>query len=113
MTQSQAYPATRRLLGSYATYQEAQRVVDQLSDAKFPVQHVGIIGKDVRITERVTGRMTVIRAALAGMATGAWFGLLVGFVFWIVSPWAPEAVLSGVLLGAFFGAAWGAVAHFL
>ena len=113
MTQSQVYPASRRLLGSYATYPEAQRVVDQLSDAKFPVEHVGIIGKDVRITERVTGRLTVTRAALAGMATGAWLGLFIGFVFWIVSPWAPEALLSGVLLGAFFGAAWGAVAHLL
>jgi hypothetical protein len=113
MTHSQTYPATRRVLGSYATYPEAQRVVDQLSDAKFPVQHVGIIGKDVRLTEKVTGRLTVARAALAGMATGAWFGLFIGFVFWIVSPWAPEAVLSGVLLGAVFGATWGAVAHFL
>jgi hypothetical protein len=113
MTQSQAYPATRRVLGSYATYAEAQQVVDQLSDAKFPVEHVGIIGRDVRITEKVTGRLTVGRAAVAGLATGAWLGLLIGFVFWIVSPWAPEAVLSGVLLGAVFGAAWGAAAHLL
>lgn len=113
MTQSHAYPATHRVLGSYATYSEAQRVVDQLSDAKFPVQYIGIIGNDVRLTEKVTGRLTVARAALAGTATGAWLGLFIGFVFWIVSPWAPEALLSGVLLGAFFGAAWGAAAHLL
>jgi hypothetical protein len=113
MTQSHAYPATRRALGSYATYPEAQRVVDQLSDAKFPVQYVSIIGRDVRLTEKVTGRLTVGRAALAGMATGAWLGLFIGFVFWIVSPWAPEALLSGVLLGALFGAVWGATAHLL
>ena len=113
MTQSQAYQSTRKVLGSYATYPEAQRVVDQLSDAKFPVQHVGIIGNDVLFTERVTGRLTVGRAALAGLATGAWLGLFIGFVFWIVSPWAPEALLSGVLLGALFGAAWGTVAHLL
>ncbi len=113
MTQSQAAPATRRVLGTYSTYSEAQRVVDQLSDAKFPVQYVGIIGKDVRIAERVLGRLTVGRAALAGLATGAWLGLFIGFVFWIVSPWAPEALLSGVLLGSVFGAVWGTVAHLL
>jgi hypothetical protein len=113
MTQSQADPATRRVLGTYSTYPEAQRVVDKLSDEKFPVQYVGIIGKDVRITEKVMGRLTVGRAALAGVATGAWLGLFIGFVFWIVSPWAPEALLSGVLLGAVFGAVWGAVAHVL
>ena len=113
MTQSQAYRSTRKVLGSYATYPEAQRVVDQLSDAKFPVEHVGIIGNDVLLTERVTGRLTVGRAALAGMATGAWLGLFIGFVFWIVSPWAPGALLSGVLLGALFGAVWGATAHLL
>jgi hypothetical protein len=39
--------------------------------------------------------------------------LFIGFVFWIVSPWAPEALLSGVLLGVLFGAVWGTVAHLL
>ncbi|MDX6232777.1 MAG: hypothetical protein QOH68_1777, partial [Nocardioidaceae bacterium] len=33
--------------------------------------------------------------------------------FWIVSPWAPEALLSAVLLGALFGAVWGTVAHLM
>ncbi len=113
MTQSHTDLATSRLIGSYPSYRAAQRVVDRLADAKFPVQHVSIIGRDVRITEKVTGRLTVGRAALAGMATGAWLGLLIGFVFWIVSPWAPEALLSGVLLGALFGAVWGTVAHLL
>jgi hypothetical protein len=113
MTQGQADVAKTRVIGSYPSYLDAQRVVDQLADAKFPVEHVSIIGNDLRLTERVVGRLTVGRAALAGLATGAWLGLFIGFVFWIVSPWAPEAVLSGVLLGALFGAVWGAVAHLL
>jgi hypothetical protein len=113
MTQSHADSATQRVVGTYPTYSEAQRVVDRLADSKFPVQYVRIIGRDVRITEQVVGRLTVGRAALAGLATGTWLGLLIGFVFWIVSPWAPEAVLSGVLLGALFGAVWGTVAHLM
>jgi hypothetical protein len=113
MTQSHTDVARSRVIGSYPSYLDAQRLVDQLADAKFPVQYVSIVGNDVRITEKVIGRLTVGRAALAGMATGAWLGLLIGFVFWIVSPWAPEALLSGVLLGVVFGAVWGTVAHML
>jgi hypothetical protein len=102
-----------RVIGSYPTYEEAQRVVDTLSDRTFPVEHVTIIGRDLQLRERVTGRLTTWRAALAGAATGAWFGLFVGLVFWIVSPWAFGAVVTGVLLGLVFGAFWGAVAHVL
>jgi hypothetical protein len=99
MAQSHVDVASSRVIGSYPRYLAAQRVVDRLADAKFPVEYVSIIGKDVRITEKVTGRLTVSRAALAGTATGTWLGLFIGFVFWIVSPWAPEALESGVLLG--------------
>ncbi|MDQ1628829.1 MAG: hypothetical protein QOI54_2573 [Actinomycetota bacterium] len=100
-----------RPLGSYPTYEEAQRVVDRLADLKFPVEHVTVLGRDLTLVEHVVGRLTIGRAALAGMATGVWFGLFLGLVFWIVSPWAPGAVLAAVLLGAAFGAVWGAIAH--
>jgi hypothetical protein len=113
MTQSHVDVRTGRAIGSYPTYAEAQRVVDRLSDEKFPVEHVSIVGKDLRLVEKVVGRMTVGRAALAGLATGAWFGAVVGLVFWIVSPWALGAVVAAVLIGALFGAIWGAVAHLL
>jgi hypothetical protein len=103
----------RRLIASYETYYEAQRAVDALSDSGFPVETVTIVGSDLRLVERVTGRLTIWRAALAGAVTGAWFGFLIGLVFWIVSPWALGAVLAGVLLGLVFGAFWGAVAQAL
>lgn len=99
-----------RLIGSYSSYGEAQRAVDTLSDRGFPVELVTIVGSDLRLVERVTGRRTVARAALAGAGSGAWFGLLVGLVFWIVSPWAVGAVVSGVLLGLAFGAVFAAIA---
>jgi hypothetical protein len=84
-----------------------------LADRGFPVEHVTILGRDLRLVEKVLGRLTTWRAALAGMATGAWFGLLVGIIFWVVSPWALGAVLWGVLFGALWGAIWGALAHAL
>jgi hypothetical protein len=99
------------VIGSYPTYEEALAVVDRLSDRMFPVEHVMIIGRDLHLVERVTGRLTIGRAALAGAITGGWFGLLIGLVFWIVSPWATGAMFSALLLGIAFGACWGAVAH--
>lgn len=101
----------RRIIASYPSYESAQAAVDQLSDRKFPVEHVSIVGSDLQLVEHVTGRLTVARAALAGSASGAWFGLLIGLVFWIVTPWTIEPLLAGIVLGTVFGALLGAVAH--
>jgi len=110
-TTSAAVGAPRRVLLSSASYADAQRAVDALADAKFPVESLEIVGSDLHLVERVTGRMTTARAALAGTLTGIWFGLLVGIVFWIVSPWTVAPMVSGVVLGAVFGAVFGAIAH--
>ena len=62
--------------------------------------------------ERVTGRLTTARAALAGAVSGAWFGLFIGLLFGLFSRSAWWAVLVvAVLIGAAWGAAFGAVAH--
>jgi hypothetical protein len=112
-TTSPGSSTLRRLVVSYGTYGEAQQAVDTLSDQGFPVEHITIVGSGLRTVERVTGRLTVLRAAGLGAVTGAWIGLLIGLIFWIVSPWALGAVLSGVLIGIAFGAFWGAVLHAL
>nr|BFE81982.1 hypothetical protein GCM10020093_045830 [Planobispora longispora] len=68
----------RRALVGYDNYLAAQRTVDTLSDAGFPVEHTAIVGSDLRLEETVTGRMTNGRAALAGAGSGVLFGLVVG-----------------------------------
>ncbi|MEW2630837.1 general stress protein [Streptomyces sp. NPDC048389] len=94
-------------VASYASYEEAQAAVDRLSDEKFPVEHLDIIGSDLRLVEHVTGRLTTSRAAAAGAAGGAWFGLLIGL---LVGLFAEGAVWLGLILGGvLFGALWGAV----
>lgn len=105
--------ANERVLAEYATYPEAQRLVDQLSDAKFPVEHVRIVGVGVTTVEQVTGRMTKGRAALAGAASGGWFGLLIGLLFGIftIGPAWFSVLLTALLIGAFWGALFGFVAH--
>ena len=68
----------RPVLASYASYGEAQFAVDKLSDNKFPVQNVAIVGVDLRLVEAVVARLSWGRAALSGLGMGIWFGLLLG-----------------------------------
>jgi MFS family permease len=102
-----------QLVASYPTYDEAQRAVDRLSDAGFPVENVDIVGRDLRLVERVTGRLTTGRAAGAGAVSGAWFGLFIGLLVGLFTT-GPEwlgLVLGGLLIGAVWGAVFGYLAH--
>ncbi len=105
----------RQTVASYPTYAEAQRAVDSLSDAGFPVEVAEIVGYDIRLVERVTGRLTNARAAGAGAATGAWFGLFIGLLVGLFTT-GPEwlgLVLGGLLIGAVWGAVFGFFAHWV
>jgi hypothetical protein len=99
-------------IATYQNYAEAQRLVDYLSDNQFPVQHTSIVGTDLRLVENVLGRMTTGRAALAGMASGAWFGLFIGLLLGIFtsSNWF-AVIITTLLIGAAWGAIFGALAH--
>jgi hypothetical protein len=101
-------------VATYDDYADAQRAVDFLADNRFPVDRVTIIGLDLRLEERVVGRLTVARAALAGAGTGAWFGLLIGLLLGLFTSegWL-WVVLIGVGAGALWGAIFGAIAHAL
>src|SRR5829696_8297324 len=98
------------LVDSYESYEQAQAAVDYLSDEKFPVENVTIIGSDLRMVETVTGRLTLGRAIAAGAAAGAWWGLFVGLLLGIFSAdggaWL-GSVLSGLVVGVIFGAVFG------
>jgi uncharacterized membrane protein len=97
---------------SFDDYAGAQRAVDRLSDKGFPVEHLDIIGSDLRLVERVTGRLTKARAAAAGAASGAWFGVLMGLLLGIFTtgPWF-GLLIVGALIGAAWGAAFGFMGH--
>jgi hypothetical protein len=106
----------RVIIRDCASYEDAQRAVDYLADHEFAVQHVQIIGTDLRMVETVTGRMSYGRAAGGGMLSGAWFGLLVGFLIALFTNddnrfWS--LVMTGLLLGAIFGIVFGLVAYAL
>lgn len=92
-------------VAAYGTYLEAQRAVDHLADKEFPVQLVTIVGTDLRMVERVTGRLSYPRVALAGLASGAWFGLFVGLLMLLFASGTQASfpLFAAIAIGAAFG----------
>jgi uncharacterized protein YqgC (DUF456 family) len=111
-------PSRRRPIAAFDTYPDAERAVDRLSDLRFPVERVAIIGHDLQLVEQVTGRLNYGGAALKGAASGALPGALIGWIFGLfnlISPLVASVVLAfyGLIIGAVIGAVLGAVMHAL
>jgi hypothetical protein len=104
-------PSPKTTVATYGSYAEAERAVDYLSDSGFPVEKVAIVGTGLKSVEQVLGRVTVGRAALAGLGQGAMIGLLFGLLFGLFfeGPAFFGVVLYGLVAGALFGAALGAI----
>ncbi|MGW5360369.1 general stress protein [Actinopolymorpha pittospori] len=101
-------------VGSHGTYAAAQRAVDFLSDNKFPVENVSIVGSDLKLVERVTGRLTQGRAIGIGAGGGAWWGLFVGILLSLFTPSGGNAVVVIVLaivIGLVFGVLFGWIGY--
>jgi hypothetical protein len=108
----------RRPIAQFSTYADAERAVDRLSDLRFPVERVAIIGHDLQVVEQVTGRLNYGGAALKGAASGALPGALIGWFFGLfnlISPLVASVVLAfyGLIFGAVIGAVLGVVMHAL
>lgn len=93
-------------VASYSTYDEAQAAVGKLSSEGFPIENLDIVGSDLKLVERVTGRMSKGRAAANGAGSGAGLGLFFGLVLGLFAP--GFAWLGLILTGAVVGAMWGA-----
>lgn len=108
----------RRTVASYATYHEAQRAVDYLSDQNFPVERTAIVAEGLRLVEQITGRLgwgrSALNGALAGGLTGAFIGFIFGLFNWI-DPLISGLVLAlnGLILGAIIGAIFGLLSYAL
>lgn len=102
-----------QVVASYPTYAEAERAVDRLSDAGFPVEQSSIVGRDLRLVEQVIGRLTKTTATLMGAASGSWFGFFVAAVLglFLTGPEWVSLILTAVVIGAVWGAIFGFVAH--
>jgi hypothetical protein len=94
-------------------YETAQRAVDRLSDDGFGVEKLDIVGSDLQLVERVTGRLTRGRAAGAGAVSGLWAGLLFGILLGLFTSGHSflAVAATGAALGVLWGAVFGYVAH--
>jgi len=105
-----AAPPARRAVATFRSYEDAECAVDSLADQEFPVERVAIVGRDLKLVEQVTGRMTYGRAALGGALSGAVIGFLIGWLFGVFNWFDP--VLGSLWLaldGLWFGAVLGAL----
>ncbi|MFT4086582.1 MAG: magnesium transporter [Gordonia sp. (in: high G+C Gram-positive bacteria)] len=92
-------------VGSYDSYEQAQRAVDFLSDNQFHVEKLTIVGVDLMQVEKVTGRLTWGKVIGGGLASGAWLGLFLGVLVSLFMTgsdiWGP--IVFGVVAGMIFG----------
>lgn len=103
-------------VATYASYPEAQRAVDYLSDQKFPVERTAIVGEGLKMVEQVTGRLSWGRAASLGLGQGVFVGLFVGLLFGLLGLGGGNllfAVGYGIVMGAVTGLVWGLVGYAL
>ncbi|MGH3859483.1 general stress protein [Actinokineospora sp.] len=99
-------------IGSYDSYDEAQRAVDHLARKDFPVETLTIVGIDPMLVERVDGKLTWGRVLGAGAASGAWLGLMVGLLLSLVTEGgAGPPILIGLVTGLGFGMASAALKY--
>lgn len=108
----------QEVVGTFARYAEAQEAVDHLSDQQFPVENTTIVGRDLSLVERVTGRRGYVQAAGQGAASGAFLGVFLGFVvgvFSLVDPLVSGLALAlyGLVIGVVAGAVVGLISHAL
>jgi hypothetical protein len=104
-------PPTGFAVAAYPTYTQAQAAIEHLAKNQFSIEDVTIVGTDLQMVERVTGRLTAGKLAGAGAASGAWFGLFVGLLLSLYG--RSTAGLPLILVAVAVGAAFGAVMGYL
>ena len=86
-------------VGVYEKYEDAQKAVDYLSDQMFPVENLAIVGTDLKLVERVTGRKNWGSVLSQSVLTGIRTGLLVGILLVLFSPEGQFLPMMMVALG--------------
>lgn len=101
-------------VAEYPTYEEAQAAVDYLSDQKFAVENILIVGTNLKLMERVTGRRTWGTVLAEGAVSGISTGLLVGLMLVLFVGNGNWAMLwVGLGMGIIFGVVFRALSYSL
>ena len=97
-------------IGVFTSYADAQKAVDSLADQNFPVNNLAIVGTELKLIERVTGRKTWGTVINSGLMNGLSTALMIVFILFLIEPTRDffglvlEAILIGVLIGVGFAA---------
>jgi hypothetical protein len=106
----------RQVIATFDNYADAERAVDYLSDRRFEVNRLAVVGRDLEYVEQVLGRLSYGGAALRGAGSGALVGALIGWIFGLfnwIRPLVSALVLAGygLVFGAIVGALIGLLLH--
>lgn len=100
------------VLGSFPTYLEARKVVDELAAQEFDVRTVSIVGTDLRTVERIRNRLTYPSVALRSAIQGAFFGMMLGILMTLIDPAGSGVqILYTVGLGVAVWVIFGVIGH--
>lgn len=103
-------------VSTYTAYEDAQAAVDFLSDKQFPVENLMIVGTNLRLVERVTGRRTwgsvISQGALSGIGTGMLVGIMMA-LFLGEQGNLTVMLLMGLALGVVLGIITAVIAYAL
>ena len=86
-------------VGVFNTYDEAQKVIDFLADARFPVENLCIVGTELRSVERVLGRRSWGTVIGQGVQSGVSTGLMITLLMWLFVPNDNPLLLAFYALG--------------
>ncbi|MEV7041122.1 general stress protein [Amycolatopsis sp. NPDC051061] len=99
-------------IGSYESYEQAQRAVDHLAGAEFPVTDVTIVGVEPMLVERIAGKMSWGKVLGSAATSGAMFGLFLGLVLSLLNPGAGLVpIVIGLVAGLGFNLLFGALGY--
>jgi small basic protein len=99
------------VVASFETYEQAQAAIAKVSGAQGELSGLAIVGNDLKLVERITGRLTWGKVAIGGAMRGLGFGAFIGLVYMLFVPEAIASVLLFPLLGLAFGILLGVVTH--
>lgn len=99
------------VVASYETYDQAQAAISKVSGAEAELAGLAIVGNDLKLVERIVGRLTWGKVAMRGSIRGLGFGAFLGLLFLLFVPEAVGSVLVFPLMGLAFGILLGVVQH--
>ncbi|MEV6904496.1 general stress protein [Amycolatopsis sp. NPDC051372] len=99
-------------IGSYESYEQAQKAVDHLAGTDFPISDVTIVGIQPMLVERIAGRMSWGKMLSSAAMSGAVFGLFLGLVLSLLNPAAGLlSIIIGLVAGVAFNLLFGALGY--